>query len=278
MEHQFNTTIYNGSLVSTRRGLHISKQKHQGTRFVNTFATESSQAATKPRSNVEIRRPRPPRQDASHNAEREYKFVSDVPREQAVLPRAREIRRPSKRSTPRDSQAQDEVTIIKREEESPMVLSDQRRWLHSTTKGFDVSPAASYNLKHWKSFQFGHDLPEWTQAILQVYLASTPRQLYPCDELLTHNPVQNSNFFERINSSRSTMQSIIMIASLILAVQRGDGAFDEMDSEITQVCGYVNEKLRQGGSRSDLSVMEAIAAMAIAGVSYILPPLRRGKL
>lgn len=39
MDH-FNATVHNGALVSTRKGLLISKSKHQGTRFVNAFASE----------------------------------------------------------------------------------------------------------------------------------------------------------------------------------------------------------------------------------------------
>lgn len=39
MDH-FNATVHNGALVSTRKGLLISKSKHQGIRFVNAFASE----------------------------------------------------------------------------------------------------------------------------------------------------------------------------------------------------------------------------------------------
>lgn len=47
MDH-FNATVHNGALVSTRKGLLISKSKHQGIRFVNAFASES--AVTSPAS------------------------------------------------------------------------------------------------------------------------------------------------------------------------------------------------------------------------------------
>ncbi|CAH0052467.1 unnamed protein product [Clonostachys solani] len=45
MDH-FNATVHNGALVSTRKGLYISKSKHQGIRFVNAFATDASSSAS----------------------------------------------------------------------------------------------------------------------------------------------------------------------------------------------------------------------------------------
>jgi hypothetical protein len=47
MDH-FNATVHNGALVSTRKGLLISKSKHQGIRFVNAFASEPTTTATSP--------------------------------------------------------------------------------------------------------------------------------------------------------------------------------------------------------------------------------------
>lgn len=47
MDH-FNATVHNGALVSTRKGLLISKSKHQGIRFVNAFASEPITTATSP--------------------------------------------------------------------------------------------------------------------------------------------------------------------------------------------------------------------------------------
>lgn len=50
MDH-FNATVHNGALVSTRKGLLISKSKHQGIRFVNAFTSEPTTTATSPASN-----------------------------------------------------------------------------------------------------------------------------------------------------------------------------------------------------------------------------------
>ncbi|CAM1502908.1 Fc.00g076840.m01.CDS01 [Cosmosporella sp. VM-42] len=67
MDH-YNATVLNGGLVSTRRGLHVSKTKHQGTRFVNSFAPSKPTPSR--------RRNTASRVDGTKSQEHTFTFVS----------------------------------------------------------------------------------------------------------------------------------------------------------------------------------------------------------
>ncbi|KAF7559965.1 hypothetical protein G7046_g4188 [Stylonectria norvegica] len=74
MDH-FNATVHNGALVSTRHGLHVSKTKHQGTRFVNTFVAPTSSPSRKQKARSKI--------DLS--VLKEHKYVPDAPGSRAGI-------------------------------------------------------------------------------------------------------------------------------------------------------------------------------------------------
>ena len=67
-----------------------------------------------------------------------------------------------------------------------------------------------------------------------------------------------------------------MVASVLEAIARGDHSFESLNGSMTEVCRFVNEKLQGRSDKSDLSVLESIAAMAIAGVSHVPPPTVSG--
>jgi hypothetical protein len=101
MDH-YNATIHNGTLVSTRRGLHVSKTKHQGTRFVNTFAAPvSPKAQSASRSNS---RGSSATSNETKAPERKFRFVARQGDKAKTSSRGRpRVSASSKASTPYSS-------------------------------------------------------------------------------------------------------------------------------------------------------------------------------
>ena len=127
----FNVTVLNGDLVSTRRGLHVSKSKHKGVRFVNTFTT--------PKSLPSSRSGRSPKTKTSNLQDYTYTFVNTPPRRTSIARRSRSPRTESPLSTP--SLSLNSSTVATRET-SPSYLFG------------DVSPASSvdpYTLEFFSS-------------------------------------------------------------------------------------------------------------------------------
>lgn len=84
----FNITVLNGDLVSTRRGLHVSKSKHKGVRFVNTFTAPKTPSPCRPSRSLKSK----PRTMQDYT----YTFVNTPPRKET---RPRCSRSPRTRST-----------------------------------------------------------------------------------------------------------------------------------------------------------------------------------
>lgn len=278
MDH-YNATVHNGALVSTRRGLHVSKTKHHGTRFVNTFAaptaptTSSSSSKTSSShkkhsfSQFQANKQSHPQQPPQ---ERKFTFVDKPGGKPRAAPRGRPRRPVAKASSPSSSSDSGEEALVgtnaypkldRGSDSPPLFPLSQDEFLAVCT------PGSTYIPKQWKTHRFGHDLPDLSQKLVHMYLQHTPRQLYPCEELLTYNPVRDPRFFNRINTDAVTMQSILMTAALMGSLQLGASA-DDINTYIMNVCAMVNQRLVDETGENDPAVLESIAAMAIAGVSF----------
>ena len=344
MDH-FNATIHNGALVSTRRGLHVSKTKHQGTRFVNTFVTPESSAGSSQKKKKKKGKntgstgttgPSDPSSQTQQHKTREFTFVTDdsidkdedgdweedsderedkkakEPKGTSTAKASNSKARPKPKPKPKikaSTLASEPSTSSSSSSSAPAskpkprsraaAKKGQIRFANAmqttgaalmstdssyaatatatnslTTQGFfRKSPAAFYAPEAYKSHSYGHDLPEPYHKLMFLYMQFAPRYLYPDDELLTYNPVSNTVFFNRINASRATMQGIILIGTLIEAGQKGDASSDIVDKTTNTVLHYVNKRLQDNNMEIDLSVLESIAGMAMAGVSP-LPLIR----
>ncbi|KAI8280443.1 hypothetical protein K4K56_012257 [Colletotrichum sp. SAR 10_98] len=195
MDH-FNATVHNGNLVSTRRGLQVSKSKHQGTQFINTSAASGS-------SHEE-----PTASDPSRPLDQKYKFLSQ-PKE----PR----RSVSKRGNSSHNSSDDEKYRVrkarasKKAQEPGFIMETSAQQGTVEAAIFDDTWRIPRSPIPWLASWMGN-LSEREKCLVQLYLKLAPTKMYPCEQILEYNPVRGSAFIERIKSSETSLNAVLMTA------------------------------------------------------------------
>ncbi|KAI8303374.1 hypothetical protein K4K61_007088 [Colletotrichum sp. SAR11_59] len=211
MDH-FNATVHNGNLVSTRRGLQVSKSKHQGTQFINTSAASDS-------SHEE-----PTAADPSRSLDQKYKFLSQ-PKE----PR----RNVSKRSKSSHNSSDDEKYRVRKARASKKVqepvfvreTSEQQGAVEAAI--FDDTWRIPRSPIPWLASWMGN-LSEREKCLVQLYLKLAPTKMYPCEQILEYNPVRGSAFIERIKSSETSLNAVLMTACYAEMFLQGEWSSPEL--------------------------------------------------
>lgn len=291
MDH-FNATVHNGALVSTRRGMHISKTKHQGTRFVNTFAapatstpsSRSSSAGPSSRGVLgahgqdgtsQFRVAGGRQQQKRPQQERKFKFV-DKPNEKVKgAPRGRPRKSPTSASTPSSGEESSEDFVTRSHLDLPNTDANPTLPISSEQIFATYDPISTYMPKEWKSYQVQHGQTEPSQKLIHMYLQQVPQQLYPCDELLTYNPVRDPRMFNAVNGDIFSMEGMTMMATLMETILKGDTSFGDLDPYLNRVCGMLSERLMMEISDIDLAVLDCISTMAICSVSLRIERIAR---
>lgn len=254
MEH-FNTTIYNGRLVSSRKGIITSKSKHQGTRFVNSFASPATTAiATRPPEAPAQREPqevrsnddeesRPNEQAETLMSDRDPNHMNSPPKTATSPGSTATMRRTTE---PPETPMSNASEALDQEESSPRPGTAATQ--HSLNIGYLRPPVPKGNptTQTPPPRQSGRSQPPpdddtaaLAQRLVQQYL---------------HNVPQRSHTYEAI--------------ALVASLANGGGSVSpaELGPSISNVCASMNRGLLIGdddGRRSELAVVESIAAMAI---------------
>ncbi|KAG9251516.1 uncharacterized protein F5Z01DRAFT_268566 [Emericellopsis atlantica] len=239
MDKQCSATIHNGALVSTRKGMVISKSQHQGTRFVNTFAP----ATTRPPADPDRWHSKSQPQDEAlryHEGTSQAHAHLNTPPQTATTPSSVATPAPIMRrsaevpSTPMSN-------VSEQDEQRPGTIRQHQQSLHipylrpPVPKG---QPSQSpVGLTGWPPPP-DHNAP-LAQRLVQQYLHNVPPRSY-------------------------TFEAIALVASLA----NGGGSVppSELGQSIAQVCASMNKDILLGdedGSRSEAAVVESIAAMAL---------------
>ncbi|KAI9167413.1 hypothetical protein HJFPF1_03540 [Paramyrothecium foliicola] len=256
MDH-FNSTVHNGTLVSTRRGLHVSKTKHQGTRFVNTFAAPSppSPPASRKHSSAS------PKPNETKLQERKFRFVSK-PGEKTKM---------TKRGRPRTATSTRTSTPYSSSESGEDVFSFQGKFyptapsLAGSSEGtFDSIPATLNVPEQWKDYNSTSDFSEMPQDLGNLYLEQAPYHHAGQDDLSNYSTIQEPSLFPRSEDDVVAVESDSMIGALVHSIRMGDGSFDYLRYYIDKSCGTIDHRLRVESRASDGAMLEAIAAMASA--------------
>lgn len=249
MDH-FNATVHNGNLVSTRRGLQVSKSKHQGTQFINTSAASDS-------SHEEATAI-----DPSRPLEQKYKFLSQ-PKE----PR----RSVSKRSKSSHNSSDDEKHRVrkarasKKAQEPVFVRETPAQQGIVEAAKFDETSRIPRSPIPWLASWMGN-LSEREKCLVQLYLKLAPTKMYPCEQILEHNPVRGSAFIERIKSSETSLNAVLMTACYAEMFLQGEWSSPELLYHVSKVCSLVNDRLSDRTKRDfDQGMLECVAQLAITG-------------
>jgi hypothetical protein len=250
MDH-FNSTVQDGALVSTRRGLQVTKTKHQGTRFVNSFAATPTTKAAKPSRE---RRDAGAAVDLGKPLVTRFRFVTKP------KPKVRSSTA-SKAKAPKDD-----------DEDRRQAKKVVRRQAATTPAGEALGPPdiSRWHPKMWATHNNGVqvDGSEKSQELVHLYFLVVPTKMYPLEELLEFNPLRQNTFFDLVHRDLVTMHCIVMSASLIESVVlRGERCSNEVTYYIGKVCNMVNGKLQDQRGKIEQAVLECVVAMAICGVS-----------
>lgn len=243
MDH-LNITIHNGAMVSTKRGLQVSKTKHHGIRFINTYAPEASADAKPGKSPTKSVTP------AECRGSMEHCFK--------LSRRAKIKRAPSDKSTSPDGTSSDDSTI-----------GTAFSWDGQHTKRQTLSPD-TYRFDVWDTHQFGCPMTARNRKMVHVYFSSIPAKMYPLDNILTHNPARTPSFLERINRDDTIMRCAAGTGLLLDSLQKGRRCSDEMLEYMAQFYAMINFQLQDRGQGISKATIECVCSLAIGAVSFIV--------
>ncbi|KAI8190282.1 hypothetical protein K4K52_009735 [Colletotrichum sp. SAR 10_76] len=218
MDH-FNATVHNGNLVSTRRGLQVSKSKHQGTQFINTSAASGS-------SHEE-----PTASDPSRPLDQKYKFLSQ-PKEHR--------RSVSKRGNSSHNSSDDEKYRVrkarasKKAQEPGFIMETSAQQGTVEAAIFDDTWQIPRSPIPWLASWMGN-LSEREKCLVQLYLKLAPTKMYPCEQILEYNPVRGSSFIERIKSSETSLNAVLMTACYAEMFLQGEWSSPELLYRVSNV-------------------------------------------
>ncbi|KAK5663924.1 hypothetical protein OQA88_135 [Cercophora sp. LCS_1] len=278
MDH-FNATIKDGKLVSTRRGLQVSRQKFNGTSFVNSCpqtttpkcspkGTGSANSKTLPLRFV--RKDNEPHQAAAR-AQRQgpqgsqHSFVLEVPQNTKSRRRgSSRSRSPKMVSTPSSDSSS---------RASSQVPSPRRSY-------FQLPPLESHDFFGQTGFPIESPMPrivpttapnrpsgvsEEDWQMFHHYFPYILRRLYPYEDILTHNPARASEFYYYAVNDSTALHCALMSGSILDAIlRRSDSDPKGYAYYISKICSILTQKLGYNKDADPITLC-CIATLAANG-------------
>lgn len=282
MDH-FNSTIKDGKLVNTRRGLQVSRQKFNGISFVNTSAQNTTRGqdtfAVTEGSMPPLRQVKFVETGNGQRQGTELSFISDSgqgkkprrranPREQR-LPTSPGCSSSSRRSPPSSSSTPSNGEV-----------SGQYRPLPGAQVNFAIGPrttdteSSASSPSAWNT-QEALSENEWK--LFHCYYVDIPRQSYPHEDVLDYNPIRGDDFYSIVTSDVAALHSVLMCGTIVEAVINSETDPKGFAYHISKICAILNRKLDQNQA-ADAITLHCIATLAWMGVRVclgsILLPLR----
>ncbi|AEO68974.1 uncharacterized protein THITE_2118879 [Thermothielavioides terrestris NRRL 8126] len=274
MDH-FNATVKDGKLVRTRRGLQVSKQKFNGLSFVNASPQDTSSGPGPSTATETSRTPQPeirfveeegrPRNEGpeGNRKDAEHPELSDASSQETRRRRRAARRRrspaPSRAGTPsQPSPALGEGQAFQFEHHSYAHQEDM----------LQIDPCLDHPSLCAPEPQAPFGREDWTK--FERFFRSTPRSLYPYEDLLTHNPARDSDFYAVVASDEAARHCVIMAGGIADAIINSDPRPDCLAYHICKICAILNKKLGQNRS-ADPVTLHCIATLAWMGVRWPLP-------
>ncbi|KAK4231499.1 hypothetical protein QBC38DRAFT_224347 [Podospora fimiseda] len=286
MDH-FNSTVKDGKLVNTRRGLQVSRQKFNGISFVNTSAQDPSPSASD--SSVKTDSSRAPlRQikfvergsDTVRSGGTEISFISDSG--QGKKPRRRAANNPRGEQQQQQQQQQQRLTnsptpgyascSSRSSSLTPSCTGEQQQGLGSQP-GFSAidpriiaSPTPSSS-SSWATQDAITTLSlsddEWR--LFQHYYPQIPHQAYPYEDILAYNPIRVDDFYNLVTSDIAALHCVLMCGTIAQAVVNSETDPKGFAYHISKICAILNRKLDQKNRAADAITLHCIASLARMG-------------
>ncbi|KAJ4304051.1 hypothetical protein N0V88_001660 [Collariella sp. IMI 366227] len=269
MDH-FNATVKDGRLVKTRRGLQISRQKHNGLSFVNTSPQDAGSGPA-PSSTAEgsrlpqheikfVQEGSPALKDTFEAYKHDAEHVEASDTSQGTKRRRRVARRgksPASRTgtSPHPSPAPFEEHIFQIKQ--PSKGRDAPR--HNSPLGGPAAekPAAASTPDPDNSISS----EDWS--LFKRYIDTIPRGLYPYEDILTHNPARAPEFYSMATGDVAALHCVLMCGSIMEGIGSGTKP-KNLAYHISTICAILNQKLGQDRP-VDAVTLHCIATLAWMG-------------
>ncbi|KAM7201012.1 hypothetical protein V8F20_005021 [Naviculisporaceae sp. PSN 640] len=279
MDH-FNSTIRDGELVNTRRGLQVSRQKFNGISFVNAYPQNSGTASTSGSRTTTS-------PDQAKLSQREFKFVEAESNSRQSTPRSQRhdshspafsgasseplhAKKARKRLTTRDQastapSAPSPVQSSRASSNTSSIGEGLNRSQTPRSQEFDlpdllprsqpvsslVGPSLDSPTKmsedHWRLFH--------------RYFATLPSKIYPFEDILAYNPATGNEFYEMHANDEVAVQIVLMCGSIATAIIDEEINPKGLANYISIICAMLNRKLNQSKAVDDVTLL-CIAALA----------------
>ena len=269
MDH-FNATIKDGKLVKTRRGLQVSRQKFNGLSFVNASPQEAASGPGPPGASRAYS-PAPQeirfveegselQNDAIHRKDAASHENSDA--SQGTRRRRKAARRGKSPATPlagtptrpSPSPSGDRAFKLRHADSNPDMLRIPSN--PSSPATGTPEPNSPLSEEDWDLFQ--------------RYLQSTPRSMYPYEDMLSYNVARTPEFHAMVTADVAAVHCVLMCGRIIEGINSQREPKD-LAYHISTICAILNRKLSQH-QRADAVTLHCIAKLARVGVCINLVP------
>ncbi|KAI0598265.1 hypothetical protein F4775DRAFT_592528 [Biscogniauxia sp. FL1348] len=264
MDH-FNATVFNGSMVATRRGFQVSKQRYQGTAFVNSSVqeTEKHTSTRKPAYSLPIRNT-------------QLTFITNGEDEKKLVPPRRRTRRSK---SPSDKPTNAGVAKAKRlnhistsRRQSSCSLSStssEDRQTREIIEYCSPEPSTFHSprlLPAWAGYSLQPDVPDAIKRRLFMYLAFAPGEGYSDDGSSLESGMGPPK--EDLSGIRhpTSLHCAITLGALFDTMTSGrHGDSPDLESLTSQLSFIVNRRLNdKSEDESERNItIHAVATLAI---------------
>jgi hypothetical protein len=284
-----NFTVQNGNLVSNKKGMQVSKAKHNGIAFVNASHADiktGENPASTVSSKTGFERCRPLK----------IKFVPE-----SSCQDGRRIPKPRTRGLKKHPDTQvvskprkDPGTIVKADpisdgrsvgtpsyysyssSNSPSAGSEDcipKLKFDDWHQGSNVHITVLRTLPAWATISLSSHLSEQNKRLLGFAFAEAPLKKYPFDMygILTYNPLQTNENYLRVVTDPVLTELITAIGVVYHSIRYGTGHSPEIAGLMGQLCSFTNKRV--GVSRKDcifsFTTVECVTIMALLAVSLV---------
>lgn len=272
MDH-FNVTVaQNGKLISTRRGLQVSKQKFNGTSFVNSYPQASNCSSSAD-------------PDSSQLLQRKFKFVTKQkePKKPSVRNKAKDVDNKDSEEETRNDQAKKPARRrnTTRSDDNISVTSASQRpspEQDGLQPSFSVTAQDFYDIADigkptpWIPIWATHDLPSYmteeNRKMFHNYFSVVPRKMYPFEDVLDYNPSRSYDFYYLVINDLAALHCVLMCGTMFESIAKGEMSSKDLSYHISKVCSIINRQLDNSPKRVGSITLECITTLALMG-NYI---------
>ncbi|KAK3692717.1 hypothetical protein B0T22DRAFT_447978 [Podospora appendiculata] len=282
MDH-FNSTVRDGELVNTRRGLQVSRQKFNGLSFVNTYpqipTPELSADVDPGSSSSAVADPSKPPQrrfkfvdkNTSHRPSRSKAQSHDTePPDNNFPPDLGHGKRP-RRSNLHQHRSTTATTSPSSSQTPPHSSSAKDSQVSSPSINQDIPTGPGPGVydprgdpRGWPATDLPFGISEEHWRLFHQYFAHLPIKLYPYEDVLTYNPARSHDFYAMVVQDVAALYNVLMCGSITTAVLTSETNSKSLDYYISMECAILNRKLDQN------KAVDQVALLCIAGLALMV--------